>query len=90
MEKLILNKENYYQIIKYCQEKKPAEACGIIAGEISEEKAEEKGVYYMKNIENSAEEYLMDPEEQFEVFRNIREKGWDLLLNFDTGGANYP
>jgi len=99
----VLKKNDYNKIIKHCQQKKPAEACGIMGGEKNKNKARVTKVYLMKNIENSSEHYLMEPDQQFEVFRDLRENDLELVSIFhshphtqavpsteDLEMANYP
>lgn len=86
MPKLILKKEDYQKILEYSREHKPVEACGIIAGIIDQDarKYFSTKIYFMENIKNSPEHYLMEPEEQFEVFKDMRENDLDLISVFHS------
>ena len=103
MDKLLLKKSDYEKIIQYCYQEKPEEACGILAGNKLEKSAKVQKVYLMENTESSAEEYLMNPEEQFKVFRDMRDENLELISIFhshphtpaipsehDIKMANYP
>jgi proteasome lid subunit RPN8/RPN11 len=70
-------------IIAHCKTEDPIEACGILAGKISDlpdiiAKQVEK-VYSCKNELNSTFEYSISPEEQFQIFRDMSTVGLDLL-----------
>lgn len=69
-------KQYINQIIEHCRSCYPKEACGILAGKNG---AAEK-VYFMKNIsEDPMHCYFMDPKEQLEVFKEIRNEGLELV-----------
>jgi proteasome lid subunit RPN8/RPN11 len=84
MKTLIIKRNNYIQIVEYCLQQKPLEACGILAGKTTADEALVQQVYLMKNIKESPEEYLMEPEEQFSVFKDIREKGQEMIAIFHS------
>lgn len=84
MQKLIINKQDYQKIVAYCIEKKPNEACGILGGIKDDDAGKVKHVYLMENTKASPEDYLMDPEEQFNVFRQMRENEIELISIFHS------
>ena len=86
MSKLILKKEDYQKILAYSQQHKPVEACGIIAGIIDQDAGKyfSTKVYLMENTKNSSEHYLMEPEEQFEVFKDMRKNELDFVSVFHS------
>ncbi|MHC4646524.1 MAG: M67 family metallopeptidase [Planctomycetota bacterium] len=53
----------------------PVEVCGILAG--SNGKVEK--LYEMNNIDNSNDHFMMEPEEQFAVVKDIRSAGLEML-----------
>lgn len=79
MDKLFIARQDYREIIEYCKSARPNEACGMMAGIIDDGIGKVNKVYYMSNKEASPENYLMEPEEQFEVFRDIRENNLELI-----------
>ncbi|MDR1566493.1 MAG: M67 family metallopeptidase [Treponema sp.] len=81
---LVLPPELRNRIITYTQAGFPNEACGLLAGEIREEERFVKGVYGLKNADESPEHFSMAPEDQFRVIAEIRKKGWVLLGNFHS------
>jgi [CysO sulfur-carrier protein]-S-L-cysteine hydrolase len=58
----------------------PNEACGVLAGE----NGRPVKVYPMANAEASPVVYRFEEKEQLEVFREVEEKGWDLLAFFHS------
>ncbi|PLV56297.1 M67 family metallopeptidase [Thermotoga sp. SG1] len=75
MSTLILRKSEYKEIIDHCFETFPFEACGLLAGTIKNDQYEVLQVFRMSNIaEDPARNYLMDPKEQFNVFKQMRKQ----------------
>ncbi len=75
-------------IYKHCDREYPNEACGILAGHNG---AVEK-IYSMKNAEASPSFYVMEPQEQFSVMKEMRRDGLDLvgIYHSHTGSQAYP
>ncbi len=75
-------------IYKHCDREYPNEACGILAGHNG---AVEK-IYSMKNAEASPSFYVMEPQEQFRVMKEMRQAGLDLIgiYHSHTGSQAYP
>lgn len=103
MQTLVIKAEDFENIVDHCLQEKPNEACGILGGIKENDKGIVKKVYLMENSEKSPELYFMEPEEQFEVFKDIRENGVELISIFhshphskaipsskDIEMANYP
>jgi len=62
------------QMVAQAKEEAPYEACGVIAG---------KGgravkLYRTANAEESKTTYRLEPEEQYRIFIEMEEKGWEL------------
>lgn len=93
-----IDKEYLKEIIKHCQDEYPKEACGVVAGEIVKNKKCNmkriaKKVYKMKNTSDAPETcYFMEPPEQFSVFKEMREMGYELLgiYHSHTNSPAYP
>jgi [CysO sulfur-carrier protein]-S-L-cysteine hydrolase len=68
------------EIIKHCKEEYPNEACGILAGKDSILHK----VYKMKNSEQSAFSYMMEPREQFIVMKEMRENGLEMTAVYHS------
>jgi len=73
--KLSLEKEHFNMMIEHSKREAPAEACGVLAG-LDNKVAK---VFPMTNDEHSNTRYLVNPKEQFAVFKQIREEGLSLL-----------
>lgn len=71
------------QIVKHCQQEYPREACGILAGKIKAKIVEK--IYPMTNVaSNPSQSYLMKPEEQFKVFKEMRELKIEMLAIYHS------
>lgn len=70
----------YKEIVDFARKEKPDEACGIIGG------VEGRAVifYPMINTEKSPESYLMAPEEQFSVMKDLRAKNLTMVAVFHS------
>ncbi len=69
-ERLSLPRRLSEQMIDQCQRDAPLEACGLLLG--NGETVTE--IREMNNSDAEAEHYMMEPEEQFEVFKELRER----------------
>ncbi len=77
---IILIKKDYEKLIEHCKNELPNEACAILAG---------KGnnitdVYLMENAQKQPDNFLMKPEEQFKVIKDIRKKDLEMLGIFHS------
>ncbi len=75
-ERLHLTKKQQRQIVDHCQAEAPLEACGLLSGR--DERV--KTVHKMTNVDESEEHYMMEPKEQFEVFKSLRDTD-DVVLS---------
>ena len=67
----------------------PNEACGILAGSA----ADKASVFYpMMNMDNASVSYFMDPKEQLQVFKDMRQKTLEMRGIFHSHVASeaYP
>jgi proteasome lid subunit RPN8/RPN11 len=62
------------RVIEHARRECPLESCGLLAGK----KGKITKVYSMENTEKSSSSYLMAPEEQLRVFREVEEEGLEL------------
>ena len=58
----------------------PIEACGILAGR----DGQVERLYKMTNADQSSEHFIMTPEEQFEVVKDIRAAGLEMLAIYHS------
>lgn len=65
----------YKDMIKHCKETFPLEACGVLAGKGSEVKK----IYRMQNSDKSSSSFFMEPKEQLDVMKEIRNSGLEML-----------
>lgn len=66
----------------------PNEACGLLAGTAGRAQR----FYPMRNADQSAMTYRLDPKEQLEVFDEIEQRGWELfgIFHSHTHTEAYP
>jgi proteasome lid subunit RPN8/RPN11 len=85
---LSISKTDLQKIFDHCDREYPSEACGILAGR----SGNVDKVYTMTNAEPSPSFYLMDPQEQFRVMKEIRQAGMELIgiYHSHTGSQAYP
>ena len=80
-------KAAYEGMLAHAKKGYPNEACGILAGtdKVSD-------FYAMKNVDNSAISYFMDPKEQLQIFKTMREKSLEMRGIFHSHVASeaYP
>ncbi len=67
-------KRCYEEMIQDALGRLPNEACGLLSG-----KDAAATFYSMTNTDRSPMTYLMDPKEQFQVFKTIRTRGEKML-----------
>ncbi len=79
-----LPKREYDKILEQAKDEFPKEACGLIAGIEQESQIEIKEVFPMTNIDDSAEHFSMEPEEQFAVVKEIRKQDYELIGNYHS------
>ena len=68
------------QMVAHCRSCLPDEGCGILAGR----GATVTHIYPMKNIEPSPVSYHMDPQEQFDVMRSMRESALEMVAIYHS------
>jgi proteasome lid subunit RPN8/RPN11 len=70
----------FEQILVQAKTEAPIEACGILAG--GDGRVEK--LYKMTNIDQSSDHFMMEPEEQFKVVKDIRSKGLEMLAIYHS------
>lgn len=73
-------RDRYEEMLAHLRAGAPNEACGVLAGVDGKVAA----IYPMRNAEESPVAYRFDEREQLEVFREVEERGWDLLAFFHS------
>ncbi|ATW28074.1 M67 family metallopeptidase [Candidatus Formimonas warabiya] len=81
---LVLRKGQFEEIVHHARKALPNEACGLLAGQLADDKRVVEKVYLLTNVDNSPVHFSMDPKEQFHAIKDIRSNGWVLLGNFHS------
>ncbi len=80
MTKLKIPNNVFEQMLQQAKAQAPIEACGILAGRNG---AAEK-FYKMANADQSNDHFMMQPEEQFRVAKDIRAAGLEMLAIYHS------
>lgn len=81
---IYLKEEDYRQIVAFAKEGLPNESCGLLGGTISGDERTVKKVYYLTNTDASPEHFSMDPKEQLQAIRDMRNEGLTMIGNFHS------
>ena len=84
MLELHIPQDIFEQMVSQAHAETPIEACGIIAGRDS---TAEK-FYEMTNVDNSSDHFMMKPEEQFAVMKDMRAAGLEMLAIYHSHPAS--
>jgi len=76
------------EMVRHAREEDPNECCGLIAGK----NGRAVRLYRITNIERSPYRYYMDPQELYQAYREMEERGWELLAIYHphTHSPAYP
>jgi len=80
MLKLKIPHNLFEQMLRQAEAEAPIEACGILAGE----DAQVHKLYKMTNADRSCDHFMMEPEEQFAVVKDIRAEGLEMLAIYHS------
>jgi proteasome lid subunit RPN8/RPN11 len=80
MLKLEIPNNIFEQMLQHAKNKAPIEACGILAGGGG---VVEK-LYNLTNVDQSSDHFMMAPEEQFKVVKDIRSAGLEMLAIYHS------
>ncbi|NPA26363.1 MAG: M67 family metallopeptidase [Chloroflexi bacterium] len=85
---LLLAREHVRQMIDHVARAYPLEACGLVAGQ----DGRSTRVYPIPNVAARPDRYRMDPQAQWQAFRDLEAQGWDLVAIYHShpGGKPYP
>lgn len=81
---ITISKNDYEKILTHAESVLPEEACGLIAGEITDEGKIIKKVYLLTNIDHSNEHFSLDPKEQLAAIKDMRANGLLPLGNWHS------
>jgi len=80
MSALEIRQEIFVEMLAQARAESPIEACGILAGH--ENHVLE--LYKMTNSDQSTDHFMMAPEEQFTVMKDMRAKGLEMLAIYHS------
>lgn len=89
---LRMSKALYDEVVAHCQSRYPKEACGLLAGAKDADEPVVVQVYPMANVEDSPIGYAMDPKEQLQIEKHMRQRGQRLIgiYHSHTATEAYP
>lgn len=79
-----ISKDDYTKILEHAKKCLPEEACGLIAGEISDGDKIIRKVYLLTNTDHSNEHFSLDPKEQLYAIKDMRAGGLVPLGNWHS------
>ncbi len=79
-----MDSKTYDELVLYAREHLPEEACGLIAGENDGEDRIIKKVYFLENTDHAEDHFTLDPREQLNAIKDMREKGLKPFGNWHS------
>ncbi|MGN0577698.1 MAG: M67 family metallopeptidase [Ruminiclostridium sp.] len=79
-----ISKRDYLKILAHAESCLPEEACGLIAGEVTDSGKIIKKVYLLTNTDHSNEHFSLDPKEQLLAIKDMRAEGLMPLGNWHS------
>ena len=79
-----LFRSDYDKIVAHAEKEAPIEACGLIAGELSDGDKIVKKVYILTNTDHAEEHFTLDPKEQLAAIKDMRANGLVPLGNWHS------
>ena len=83
MVELKIPRQIFERMVEQAKAEAPIEACGILAGKGSRVKK----LYEMTNADSSSDHFMMEPEEQFAVVKDLRAAGLKMLAIYHSHPA---
>src|SRR3989338_8616707 len=89
MQGIRIPRSLYDKMVAHCQSRYPKEACGYLAGRAG---GVAEQVYPMTNVEDSPIGYAMDPKEQLQAEKQMRQRGQRMvgIYHSHTASDAYP
>lgn len=86
---LVLDRSIADQMVAHCMRARPNEACGLLARDSA---GQIVACYKMTNASASPMRYSLDTREQFAVYRELDDNGWELggVFHSHTRTEAYP
>lgn len=79
-----ISKEDYQKIVNHAVSELPDEACGLIGGKLDGNDKYIEKVYLLTNIDHSNEHFSLDPKEQLDAIKDMRNLGYVPLGNWHS------
>ena len=79
-----LKKTDFDRIVAHAKSELPNEACGLIAGRVEGEVKVVEKVYFLTNVDQSNENFSLDPKEQLAAVKDMRANGLAPLGNWHS------
>ena len=76
----------YQKMIDHARREAPVECCGILGGK---DKTVQKS-FEIKNVESSPVQFLIDPQEQLNVFEEMEETSMDMVAIYHSHPHTIP
>lgn len=87
--KIILHRKDYEAILRQAYLNSPLEACGLIAGTDREDGIREiRKVYFLDNTDRSCEHFSIDPKQQIQAVKDMRNCHLKPLGNWHSHPAS--
>lgn len=81
---IYIYKLEYEKIVDQARREIPDECCGYLGGKKSGQDIFIKKAYPLTNIDHSNEHFSMDPKEQFNAIKTIRNEGFIMIGNYHS------
>jgi len=78
---------DYLEMVRHARAYAPLEDCGLLGGTVADGAKTVERVFYLTNVDKSAEHFSLDPREQFAAVKELRAQGWQLLGNWHSHPA---
>ncbi len=83
MLRLEIPRDIFNRMVEQAKAEAPIESCGILAG--SGDRVEK--LYQMRNSDQSSDHFMMEPEQQFAVVKDIRSASLEMLAIYHSHPA---
>lgn len=81
---IVLSRADYEKILSHALNELPNEACGLIAGRLTDGGKIIEKVYLLTNTDRSNEHFSLDPKEQLTAVKDMRSHGLVPLGNWHS------
>jgi len=81
-----IERKHLSEIISHAREEAPREACGILAGR----DGRVLRLYRARNTDPSPTSYSLEPEQQYRIFKDIEDRGLELVAIYHSHPSSPP